>query len=304
MKKNILITAVFLSFFFFWNLKATPVADPPVKIVLDLPYMAMSSHPGWEERGSEFLRWLSPSVRLRAGTGRVLEYGSGTMIYYDDSKNDMYVLSCGHLFDKGRSRSSKKEIMIDVFYQNEKKLPKFKRYKAEHLCHVWDGSFDVSLCRFKPDWNNPWCLPIAPKNYKLQAGKWYHNLGCDGSTEVAHYLVRYTHEQSASSASGTVLEVFCENNIPRQGRSGGGLFTDDGLLVGVTSRAGSNIGIWSSVQQIHKFIQEEGYGFILESIEFARKIPIVDCNSPQNKYSKYYIPMPQFDNNTYRIVLR
>lgn len=266
--------------------------ESSVRPVIELPCISMPCRVGWEERGSDFIRWLSSSVRIGGG--------SGTMVYYDDTRNEMYVLSCGHLYRMGRGRSgeNKKFSTVEVFYQNDKKLPQPKSYKAEYLCHVWDGNYDVSLMKFQPDWKDPWCLPIAPITYKMQVGQWYHNVGCDGMRETAHYLVQFTKERISG-----VTEIICENNSPRGGRSGGGLISDDGFVVGITSRAGSNMGIWSSVQQIHKFLGEEGFQFILEGTMLARRIPIMDRSIRQGKYAKSYMPMPRLDSN-FGIVFR
>lgn len=250
-----------------------------------IPYVRYNQKPGWEERGVEFTRWLSCSVRIPSSGG------SGTMVYYDDYNKYMYVLSAGHLFPAGRFRMSKKAnetAEIHVFYQGNKKLSHVKAYRGELLCSVWNTSvYDVSLIRFKPDWPDPYYIPIAPLDTKIQKGGWYHSAGCDGMGEVAHYLVQMQGERS----DGAVTEYVTGNNAPRGGRSGGGLFTNDSLI-GICSRGGGNTGLWSSLQQIHKFLNEEGYGFILQGYAPARRLVIVDRNMPQGKYSKNFIPVP------------
>ena len=64
--------------------------------------------------------------------------------------------------------------IIEVFYHNNKKLEIPSKYDAEVLAHVWgdDDSeiFDVSLMRFKPNWKDPWYLPIASLDFKYRKG--------------------------------------------------------------------------------------------------------------------------------------
>jgi hypothetical protein len=261
--------------------------DPPLPVSV-IEYFQKNSGPGWEERGPEFTKWLSPSLRINGG--------SGTMVYYDAAKNDMYIISCGHLYQDGyksaedMKRNPRKQT-IEVFYKNEKKLAKPQKYEAELLCYVcqvWrsGGIYDVSLLRFKPDWENPWYAPIAAEDYKLEKGKMYHSCGCDGGSEVAHYLVEFVEERQR----GEVTEYVTVKNAPRGGRSGGGVFTDDGQFIAICSRGGGDTGYWSSLQQIHKLLKKEGFEFILESP--ARKLPIIDMNNPQQTYPKDYIPVP------------
>lgn len=274
------------------NFKKPQIPKDPVPII-ELPYYKTSfSKPGWEERGPEFAHWNSTGVRI--GTGQW--WGSGTMSYYDRENNYMYVISCGHLFFQGRGnaeyyRKNPTKSTIEVFYHNDEKLENFESYDAEVLCHVWQSNiYDVSLLRFHPKWANPWTKPVAPMTYAPLRGEYFHNVGCDGRSEVAHYLVKF----SSLNIRMDVEELICVENAARGGRSGGGLFSENGRLIGITSRSdGISTSYYSSHKQIHKFLIEEGYGFVLQGVnDWARQIPIIDRNNPQNNYPKDYIPLP------------
>lgn len=254
----------------------------------DLQYAR--ERPGWEEREPEYIKWLAPSVQIGYGVG----CGSGTMVYYDRKNNYVYVLSAGHLFNRGRFKaiaSSPKIKRIVVFYRNDQRLPRAQMYNAEILSYVWEDNsqdgkpYDVALLRFHPDWKDPRCLPIAPKNYRLIKDKWYHSVGCDKNTEVAHYLVQYY------GMSG--VDAITRNNAPRGGRSGGGLFTDDGFLVAVCSRSNTDrgVGLWTSLESIHRFLTEEGYGALLKGYASSvRPLPVLDR---YNRPTKTVVPTPR-----------
>lgn len=257
--------------------------------VIDLPYERVSAVPGFQDRGAEFAKWLAPTVRIGGG--------SGTMVYYDGEW--MYVLSAGHLFSRGYSsaitlRKTTYNVNIEVFYHGTKKLPKPKVYKAFLLCRVWGTSssdvYDVSLMRFKPDWPEAasQTRPIAPVDYKLVVGKIYHSCGCDGMSEPAHYAVEYVSER----ANGNITELVTKKNGPRGGRSGGGVFADDGHLVAVCSRGDGYMGIWTSLNQIHKFLKAEGFEEVLNATPTARKIPVIDRLHADRQYPPEYIPLP------------
>jgi len=122
-------------------------------------------------------------------------------------------------------------------------------------------------------------------DYKLEPGTKYHSVGCDGRTEPAHYLVEFVKEQS----NGKITENITKNP-PRGGRSGGGVFCEDGFLIMVCSR-GDSYGYWSSLNQIHKFLNDEKFTELLGATTLARRIPVFDWMNPNKKYPKDYIPL-------------
>ena len=264
----------------------------PVVPVIDIPYVPTETYrDGWEERGEQWAKWLSPSVMVTSYNGGG---GSGTICHYDGEY--AYVISCGHLYPSGRrSFNDLKDNpiykKITVFYHNEKKLDSPREYKGETLCYVQylrNNVYDVSLLRFKPDWDNPWVVPIAPIDYKLEKNKYYHSCGCDGLTPVAHYLVRYLSEDIV----GNISQIITTDNNPRGGRSGGGVMTDDGKLLFICSRGGGGYAYWTSLKQIHNFLNEEKFSFVLNNFQFAQKLPIIDKIGPSKEYPKDFILIP------------
>ena len=251
-----------------------PVADPCIS--------------GWEERGPEFKYWLSSSVRV--GCSIRQGAGSGTMVYYDEDRGEMYVISAGHLFMPGKV--DRNSVVVDIFYHNSEKLPTPERYRAVLLCSIYqDLLYDVALLKFKPAWKNPKFISIAPLNYKLQEKTWYHSVGCDEKSAAAHYLVMYLGKQERQG----VIELITQFNSPRHGRSGGGLFNDE-FVIGVCSRIiGNDVAAWTSLEQIHRFLNDNKYNFILEDTMLVRRIPIINKSG---KSTKTVIPLPRFDEHS------
>lgn len=242
-----------------------------------------------EKRGPEYARYLSASVKITVSEGS----GSGTLVYYDSSKNEAYVASCGHLWSGNRSHSellqNPETCKITTWYHNETKLKNPKEYPAKVL--FWSNSrgYDCSLIKFTPDWK-PNFFPFAKLNYPLSNGMRLNSCGCDAGDEVALYDV-YFEEFRGN-------DLITSKNSPRPGRSGGGLLTDDGYYVatcwGTSEPDGSGIGYFTPLKSIYSVYHQNDFGWILNvsSNILARKIPIVDINNKQGTYSKDYIPAP------------
>ena len=244
-----------------------------------------------EQRGVEYRKWLSKGVKISVSGSS----GSGTIIYYDKISGWAYVQSCGHLWSGNMSAEEglgkNKTAKITTWYHNKKKLNDAKTYEAEVLFYSNHRNPDISLLRFKPDWNAEF-FPIAPNDYVIAEGTRAHSIGCDNGREVAHYDVKIVGERS-----GSWKDLVTTNNSPRPGRSGGGLISDDGYYIGIcwgtSDYDGSGNGYFTPLSEIHKIMYREGYGWLLRvSVSLAREIPIVDRNNHQGTYPREYIAVP------------
>lgn len=235
------------------------------------------------ERDNNYIKYLSASVKVQNG----YSCGSGTICYYDETENWAYVISCGHLWtgNKSYDPNSMNKAKIIVWY-NSTKLENSKNYTAEVLFWCNDRGFDSSLLRFKPDWR-PNCFPIA-KEFNYKKGIELNSLGCDGGTEVARYGVEILKYSSP--------DVITQKNSPRPGRSGGGLLSENGKLVGIcwgTSEIdGSGIGYFTPLESIKVVFEKNNHKWILEK---PITILIVDRDNPNKKYSSDYIPLPSLN---------
>lgn len=252
-----------------------------------------------EQRGQEFRKYLSASVKIGIQNGIYSTSGSATIVYYDSNKNIAYLASCGHLWDEGMMDAAtaakyKKTVKVIVWYHNDVKLPAPKTYTGTMIFYSNRMGCDTSLITFQPDWI-PEYFPIAPLNYEIKPQSRQHSLGCDAGSEVAHYDVEIIGMQGS--------DLVTRYNSPRPGRSGGGLMTEDGYYIGTcwgTSRKdGSGVGYFTSLPVIHSFWAKNGYGWLCEispqagGNSIARQIPIVDKNNPQGDYKPEYILLPK-----------
>lgn len=238
-------------------------------------------------RNESVRNYLQASVRIINGNTS----GSGTICYYDSSKNIAYIITCGHLW-KGSYNSAtspnKRTCQIEVWYHNDTKLDSPKRYSAEIIAYISpDAGNDIGFIKFTPDWTINKYYPIAPIDFNYKEGEVFESCGCDHAQEVAAY------EVSIVGIEGKNLVT--TNNSPRPGRSGGGLLTKDGQYIGIcwgTQRVdGSGLGFFVPLPRIHAFCRDHGLEWLLR-VNNEIDIPIIDLRGPRREYPKNYIPRP------------
>lgn len=247
-------------------------------------------------RDIKYRKFLAASIKIviKNGNSNYYSSGSGTIINYDSYKNLAYVATCGHMWTKGEMSATEGlkinlKCTVVTWYHNSKKLSKPKEYTATVVFWSYRRGADTALITFTPDWE-PNFFPIAPLNYKLIPNKIYHSLGCDHSTEVAHFSVQYV-----DMVDGDIVTI---ENSPLQGRSGGGLLSDDGWYIGTcwgTERYdGKGKGFFTPLAAIHDVYSKNGYSKLLKLHPSpARRLKIKDRTGSSNKYNEDYILIPK-----------
>jgi hypothetical protein len=238
-----------------------------------------------EQRDKRFQELLRVSVKISVSGAA----GSGTICHYEESSGWAYVISCGHLWsgDKGYDPGSPGNAKITTWYHDGPRLDAPSSHDAEVLFWSNRRGYDVSLLRFRPEWN---CshAPIL-MGFSAKSGMHLNSMGCDGGKEVARY------EVVVNAPDGT--DLVTKINSPRPGRSGGGLLTDDGFLVGVcwgTSdvSSGDGVGFFTPLKAIKDVFGSNGHAWLLSSGLDATLIPVLDQEEPEAKYGRNFVPMP------------
>ncbi len=239
-----------------------------------------------EDRGEKHQHLLRLSVKISVSGAS----GSGTICHYDPSTGWAYIVSCGHLWDGDRDYGSSPpaKAKVTVWYHCDYKLDSPKVYDAEGLFWSNKRGYDISVLRFRPDWVASYA-PITP-DAVVEKGESLNSLGCDGGSEVARYEVQVIE------ASG--LDITTTLNSPRPGRSGGGLVTDDGRLVGIcwgTSdvESGDGTGFFTPASAIKKFFEKNGHAWLLEEGWTVCDMQVVDQDGHSEKVERHFVPMPR-----------
>jgi len=179
---------------------------------------------------------LASSVRLKIEDPNGNSVGSGTII--DSRAGEALVLTCGHVF---RDSAGKGKIRVDLFGPGAPK-------GLEGTLVGYDLKRDVGLVSIRP--TTPVTVArLAPLSYVPKRGDVVMNVGCDNGREPT--VIR-SHINGVDKYAGpSNIQVAGQ---PVEGRSGGGLFTADGVVIGVCNAADptDNEGLYAGIRTIHE----------------------------------------------------
>jgi len=199
-----------------WRM-ATQTVEPPVK------------------RGLSDSELLAATVRLRIQDKEGQSCGSGTII--DARQGEALILTCGHLF---RDSKGKGQIEVDLFG------PSPAEGIAGNLIS-YDLQRDVALLSIHV--SGPVAsVRVAPPGYKVSRNDRVINVGCNNG---ANPTVRHSSVTAMDKFMGPANLTVA--GLPVQGRSGGGLFSADGYVIGVCNAAdpSDNEGLYAALPAIH-----------------------------------------------------
>ncbi|HVV99261.1 MAG TPA: serine protease, partial [Planctomycetaceae bacterium] len=180
------------------------------------------------------------STRIRVSDGSGINYGSGTII--DSRLGRTLILTCGHLF---RKIGADAVIEVDVFQGKRTQTFVGKPVKC-------DFEADVALLEIPTDARLS-CARIAPPGFVLRKGAYVQSIGCGGGEDPTRQRLRVT----ALNRYRGPDNIEC-TGVPVQGRSGGGLFTAEGAIVGVCTAADpqDKRGLYAGLQPVHDLLDD------------------------------------------------
>ena len=196
-------------------------------------------------------RILAATVRLKVSDPQGHSYGSGTIS--DTHGTEALVLTCAHIFRDSQARG---KIEVDLF------LPSGHVAKPGQLVS-YDMESDVALVSIQPGVTvEP--MRVAAKSYRLLVGQRLVSAGCDRGGEPSQRETRVTSLDKYLGPAN--VEVAGQ---PVDGRSGGGLFTLDGTVVGVCFGAEptDNEGLYAAAKCAHQALDSAGLSFVYQSPE-------------------------------------
>ncbi len=197
--------------------------------------------------GGQYDHLIRASVRLRIEDEKGSSRGSGTII--DAREGEALILTCGHVF---RDAAKDGQIVVDFFGPG---APQGLPGKLV----AYDLKSDVGLLSVAT--NYPVSVAhLAPSSVNLKRGDAVISVGCDGGADATARETQVTSINRYVEPKANIQVAF----QPVQGRSGGGLFTPEGWVVGVCNAADpqDNEGLFAGLPVVQEELDKLGLSFV------------------------------------------
>ena len=191
---------------------------------------------------------IAATVRLRIQDARGHSRGTGTLI--DARGGEALILTCGHIF---RDSQGKGRIEVDLFGPHASQ-------RIPGRLVAFDLKTDVGLVALRVP-GSVTTARVAPPDYELQVGQSVVSVGCDHGADPT---ARHSRVNSLNKFLGPAnIQVAGQ---PVEGRSGGGLFTTEGYLVGVCNAADpqDGEGLFAAAECIYAILDEAGLAYVYD----------------------------------------
>jgi thiol-disulfide isomerase/thioredoxin len=181
-------------------------------------------------------------VRIRVMGQGSIGFGSGTVIY--STAKESLILTCAHIFKLEGQRQAPparfpRKILVDLFdgkLHGERPAQVHYVDSAEGQAVDYDFALDVGLIRIRPGRRLP-AARIVPAHWEPKARMKVLTVGCsEGHDATAWHTIIVNPKMRGLSGNNNYQAIECMI-APKQGRSGGGLFTTDGYVAGVCNFA-------------------------------------------------------------------
>jgi len=204
-------------------------------------------------------------VRIRVLAQGSVGFGSGTVIHSSDK--EALILTCAHIFKLDGPRQAAPErfprkIMVDLFdgkLHGERPAQVHFVESVEGKAIDYDFTVDVGLIRIRPGRRLP-AARVVPAHWKPQSRMRMLTVGCsEGQDATAWGTVIINPQMRGLAGNPTYQAIECLT-APKQGRSGGGLFTTDGYIAGVCNFAEprGNHGLYATPRSIYSLLDHNG----------------------------------------------
>ena len=191
-----------------------------------------------------------------------LEFGSGTIIY--STPDEAIILTCATSSGSDGSAQqyppSKFPLKIEVHLSDgqlrrgkQAQVQMVDRLEGEAIDYSFAG--DVGLIRIRPGRRLP-ATPVVPADWKPKVKMPMTTVGCSSGNPATAWSTYITNPLVKGVDGYPNYEAIECAYPPKQGRSGGGLYTLDGQLAGVCDFAEprDGHGLYATPRTIHKLL--------------------------------------------------
>lgn len=187
-------------------------------------------------------QFVAAAVRLRVRDAQGHSCGSGTII--DARNGEALILTCGHIF---RDSQGQGPIEVDLFG------PQPAQQLSGQLIG-YSEKRDLGLVSIRVPFAVT-VMPVADENVQIRPGDPVVTVGCNNGGEPSVHATRITSLDKFLGPPNIQVA-----DLPVEGRSGGGLFTPDGHVIGVCNAAdpADREGLYAALASIHDELDRLG----------------------------------------------
>ncbi|MEZ6093224.1 MAG: trypsin-like peptidase domain-containing protein [Pirellulaceae bacterium] len=200
-------------------------------------YRSETMHEGTRTPRTEAERIaMQATVRIRIEDAEGFSFATGTVIH--SHGDEALVLTCGHAF---RDSKGQGEITAELNWLDEETI----RVPGQLISYDADAN-DVGLIVIKAGREIP-AVKLASNGFRVTPGDDIFSIGCDLGKPPT---IRHSKIKNLAVYDGAnKYDIF---GRPVVGRSGGGLFTSSGYLIGVCNAAAVEVdeGVFSAIDNI------------------------------------------------------
>lgn len=204
-------------------------------------------------------------VRIQVHGNGMIGYGSGTVI--DSTPDESLILTCAHIFhvegapDAVNPKRFPLKVTVDLFdgrlrdFEHPVVQCSEKGFEARVL--DFNPKDDVGLIVIRPGRRLPASRVVSP-GWKPKVDMDMTTVGCSEGHDATAWSTKITRISGIKlSGKPSYSAIECKF-APKQGRSGGGLYTQEGYLAGVCNFAFSDPrhprGLYASPESIYKIL--------------------------------------------------
>jgi len=181
---------------------------------------------------------LAATVKIKVEDAEGISYATGTVIH--SHGNESLVVTCGHVF---RDSDGTGDITGEYgFASGDVSVA-----RGELIFYDADAR-DIALMVLKTNGEAIPAVEVASKRITVEKGADAFSIGCDHGKNPT---IRHTRIKNRAAYDGAIkYDIY---GRPVDGRSGGGLFNDNGELIGVCNAAVVDVdeGIYTALDTIH-----------------------------------------------------
>ena len=215
-------------------------------------------------------------VRIKILHEKSTRFGSGTIIRSTPAES--LILTSAHQFRPDPQvplGELTDKIKVDLF---DGYLHGMQAGQVHYLETV-DGEFvdcdfqrDVGLVRIRPGRRLP-TSKVVPRRWEPRIRMKMLTLGCSEGNDATAWMTSITNPRVRGLAGNPEYEAIECQTAPKQGRTGGGLFTGDGYLAGICNFAEpeGNHGLYATPDSIYRLLDRNGLSFLYAAPVVAEK---------------------------------